>query len=225
MACRYPPVHGRRPYCPTSSVYDESHAARVGLRCPYKHHSYFWKAVDESRFLILGDSLVKNIRQLTFTDVQAFPGVNLERLLQKIDINRFAQVDGYEVIVVAVGTNNIDDCSVDQIIQDLTSVVQSIFNHNGQVKLGIAGVLPRPKDDPAKNDKVILVNKAISSYCTNLYRAGSKVWFLPSYRNFLDKAKAPISVLFANDGLHLSDQGVEVLSKSLTGHIKRLQGY
>ena len=130
MACRYPPVHGHHPYCPTSSVYDESHATRVGLRCPYKHHSYFWKAVDESRFLILGNSLAKKIRQLTYTDVQAFPGVNLERLLQKIDINRFAQVENYEVIVVAMGTNNIDDCSVDQIIQDLTSVVQSIFNHN-----------------------------------------------------------------------------------------------
>lgn len=219
-----------RRYCPISDVFDDNHVQEVG-ECQHKHHRYFWEATDESNFTIIGDSLVKNIRHLKFTDVQAFPGVNAYRLFKKTLVDNIVFVDCYRVVILAVGTNDVENLSVDQFYRDIEDLVKGIFLCKPTVRLGVAGILPRLKDFSAINDKVIAFNKAISAVCKKRSKEGKRIWFLPSYRAFLTKEeRLPITEYYKSkqeggDGIHLSKEGEQALKQNLVGHVARLQGY
>ena len=64
-----------RRYCRVSKVFDDNHLRYV-RECQDKHRGFFWKVTGNGCFTTIGDSLVKNIRSLKYTDVQAFLGVN-----------------------------------------------------------------------------------------------------------------------------------------------------
>ena len=161
----------------TSKVFNEEHLKEVG-ECPHKHFRYFWKATDQSLFTIVGDSIIKKIRALKYTDVQAFPGANTYKLLVNLLVTNKISVS-YKVILIAIGTNDIANGVVpEEFGNDLKDLVETIFGLQPEITIGISGILPR-LDSQENNEKVLAFNSVASTYCNKLRRReGKKIYFL-----------------------------------------------
>ena len=217
-----------RRICRQSEVYDSAHVKEVGLYCPHRHTKYFWEGVNASNFTVIGDSLLKNIRTLKQIDVQCFPGATFKKLL--IEFSEKKRIDlSYPVIVVACGTNDLDNgISIDDFISDLDSFISLILQENKEATIGVASILPRPRDGDVTNDKVRQFNRKTTIYCNSKRKNYNiKIYFCQTYRNFLTKTepRKPILSRYGHDLIHLSEEGSQVLGLSIEGHVKRLQGY
>ena len=70
-------------YCTSSNikemckaVYDKDHIAEVGHGCPLRHREYRWPALNESKHVIMSDSICKYVNELPNSDVLAFSRSN-----------------------------------------------------------------------------------------------------------------------------------------------------
>ena len=211
----------KRKFCTSSWIFGDDHC-----ECSYKHAKYHWRATHSRKYTIIGDSLIKNIKQLRFTEVQAFPGANTNTLYRKLGRSDDVQLD-FDIVVVAIGTNDIENriISPERHAQEISEVIRLILRENPACKLGISEIVPRLCDSDELNRRVIEFNRAVKQICKHFRKdENRKVWYLSTSARFL-KNGTLISNLFERDGLHLSCRGQQVLQEILVGHIKRLQGY
>jgi hypothetical protein len=95
-----------KPMCRISRVYDETHFARFGADCHFKHAIYKWPAVKRSQGALISDSLCKWVRNINYLDVQSIPGLRLESAIEHVE-SGFLRVQDYEFIILHVSTNNV----------------------------------------------------------------------------------------------------------------------
>ena len=156
------------------------------------------------RATILGDSIVKYIRYIPFTDVQSVPGATIRQLTDKIaKLPVELVVCAYKYIILSVGTNDIEQSSIPAIIHDYTNLIFTVKSLNREADIIVAAILPRPVDFAVLGKKVIEVNKGLEQLA-NVHGAS----FVKCYRPFLYSGK-PIESLFAHrdGGLHLNKEG------------------
>ena len=208
----------RKKVCKYSKIYDAKHIQAVGLHCPYKHKAYYWPARIQSNHFILGDSIIKFLKITNQADVVSYPGITIDRLCWKIKLNKFS-VSKYKLIVLHVGTNDVEDLSIEVFINKYKTLLSAVQLSNNRAIVGCSSILPRPCSSKEVNDKIILANQEIKHLCKQ-----SPTYFIPSYGPFVNKAKEINTDLYAIDQLHLGFKGSLALKKNLIGNITAIQG-
>ena len=146
---------GFRPYCQMGRAFDDRHFTVSGRFCRHKHRLFRWKGVRGSNATLLSDSLCKWVRQVSNTDVQSIPGLNLSRLVEKIqDYTMF--VNNYRLILLNVGTNNLEEDSQEEILEKFGHVIAEIRSKNPRACIVINSIFFRPRDIPEQMQALTL---------------------------------------------------------------------
>lgn len=143
----------------------------------------------------------------------------MDKLRQYLEL-QMVGVKNHDLVIIHVGTNNVERNSVGEICRQFGRLIQAIHHFNPTAKVAVSSILPRPKDWDVYGQKVMDINKALVRLQRNL-----DFTFLKTYRPFWNNyTHMPRSNHFARDGLHLSALGVAMLKNSLEGAAKRLAG-
>jgi lysophospholipase L1-like esterase len=194
--------------------------------CKQKHYRYVWPTttgVNEA--LIIADSLLKYMKALRKTVVHALPGADIIRL--RDDISRGTiNVRSYKAVVICAGTNSLEKYNPPELCDQMAALIDLVKLQNPSCKIIVSGILTRPRDEdngitftvkgnpalsPKRNDSNILLNEMASAkQCT----------FLSTWKSLEIKGVTNIKN-YANDGLHLSDEGLHRVKLNLLSNIGR----
>ena len=151
----------------------------------------------------------KYVTGIHHTEIQPFPGADIQRLRHKIKKNKASISSKYTIL--HVGTNDIPTSkSVRKIYKQYKSLIRYIKSKS-RTNIIISAIIPRPCDLPIdpEETRVKKVNKELKRLSLR-----QNVQFIYTYRPFLHKNK-PIRSLFAykDGGLHLNYDGTKKLRK------------
>ena len=204
----------RSKFCPVT-VYDVKHIEQVGYKCPYKHKVYNWPAEVQDNFSLISDSLCKLVNWTNQIYIQAYPGLTIAGLRWKIGLNSINLK--FKILVLHVGTNDLESHSADKIIADYENLIK-VISAKSKGRIAVSAIIPRPKDERLRGEKRKLINRELFKLCQR-YNCS----FLKTYHAFERNGKIQLS-LFAKDGLHLSHQGVIAIKAFIVSSVIRIQG-
>ena len=146
--------------------------------------------------------MINNIVRLPLTRIICKGGVTLKTLSESMFDTHMQAISQAEVTFVLAGTNDIDTCSV----SDLIGIVQSIWQkyHDkfpGPGHIGFGTIIPRPRDSKFMAAKVKNYNKELMAWCLD-----HGCVCLRMHSPFLQGGK-PRRPLFSQGMLHLRVHG------------------
>ena len=214
----------QRPLC--SETYDAKHLALHGRDCDKKHRLFKWKATGTCKALLLSDSICKWMREPRNFDVLSIPGLGLETAVQRV-VDGTLDVHDYEYILIHVATNDVamklEKGGIPRMHYFLNALCQEIKSQCPFTTLAISSVLPRPRErnDEGEYSYRMQVNSMIYRYASfNGHH------YMESWRALTNKKDGTTNgALFANDKLHLKDDGVEALKLHFQGYIGFMEQY
>ncbi|XP_077541164.1 uncharacterized protein LOC144153388 [Haemaphysalis longicornis] len=169
-----------------------------------------------ARVLVVGDSMVKYVeqyfpsRQGLAVKVSAHRGCRIERLLSKIA----DEVAGFDVVIVHVGTNNVDDGSVSVYRHKYHRLAQGILERNPTAHVAFSAILPRGQNkysgEEALSDKLWRGNYLYTRVNADLQEFCRERGF-----TFLGGLENVWPSCLALDGVHPSRHGNKVLADFL----------
>ena len=117
------------------------------------------------------------------------------------------ELDGYQAkeIVVAIGTNNLQSNTDEEIIQGISTIIKAIQQRQPQAKLCILGIYPRKNMEA----RVKLYNSKLKKELT-----GKKVTYL-DLASYLTDKNGNVNWNLFSDGLHPTSEGYKLLAKGL----------
>lgn len=159
--------------------------------------------------------MAKYVDQIRHAEVLAFPGININRLVQKIQ-NRHICLDR-QYSIIHVGTNDIQFLDVGAILSSYNNLISVIRQHSRSI-IVMSSIIPRPIDHHITGDKVKLVNTRLKALCKE-----RNVQFLHTFRPFLRNCQ-PVRELFAikDRGLHLNLEGTRRLRQFFINTVAHL---
>ena len=148
-------------------------------------------------------------------EVIAFPGINITRLTSRIQ--RDLSLLSRPYTIIHVGTNDIHNLSVGEMISEYNNLITVIRNLSN-TRILFSSILPRPVDYENTKDKVKEVNRRLKLLCMERH-----VQFLHSFRQFF-RCGQPIRELYAvrDGGLHLNMEGTRLLRQFLINTVAHL---
>ena len=132
---------------------------------------------------------VKHVRNCSF-HLQPYPGARIQDLTYFID-SGFVSLN-YDVIIIHVGTNNVNFCQLADFefyYNELVSVVKRYVKPC--TKIILSAIIPRLIDNESTGNFVTVVNKALKSLCIR-----RNIDFVATYKPFL-KFGRPVCELFS----------------------------
>jgi hypothetical protein len=205
------------PYC--NSPYDDQHIRENGYNCVNRHRLYNWPSLNTQKYLLLGDSLIKHVNRTKHTRVMSYPGARAHDLLLKVcreEIN----VEGFQMIIGAVGTNDASDTSMPPSLaaQGIVLMMACIAAANPRAIIIISGMLIRPKDQGTVVEyRRKLINRMVELKCRERGNYFFKTWKCLMTRSSI-RAR-----VYARDGLHLNRYGARHVWRRLEGNIRALE--
>jgi lysophospholipase L1-like esterase len=151
--------------------------------------------------LVLGDSLLKQVKYINDCDVYSLSGAKIEELTNFI-VKNHSIVSKPASVLIHCGTNNISVDSEDCIISKFERMIEIIRTLNGKAKILISSILARPVDHSKYGLKCAKINKIL--------RDMSKTWnvaFVASHKITLKFGKPKTEMYY--DGLHLNAAAVK----------------
>ena len=134
------------------------------------------------------------------------------------DVKMFrARVSSYKLIILHIGTNDLESRSSQDILtlyHDLLAVIRS---QNKQTKIAFSAIIPRPKDTAAQDEVRQEVNAGLKRLALS-----ENCFFLSTWRPFITKDKTVNKSLFSSDGLHLNFKGTYIMNKFMDGTVNCL---
>ena len=101
----------------------------------------------EDNVLVIGDSVLKEVGHIRNALVRSFRGDTIQ------DLNNHLRHDddllkGKKIVVIHAGTNDLYNCTVAEMIDDLSQLVDTIHAHyDGACRyIAVSSILPRAKD-------------------------------------------------------------------------------
>jgi hypothetical protein len=158
--------------------------------------------------LIIGDSLLRNVRHVNDCNVISLSGIRLEELSDLIRI-RPSTLSGYSSILVLCGTNNVGHDTIAIILEKLELLVRQIYMANEQAIVLLSSILARPLDHDRVGHMCAQLNRQLKVKCMEW-----GVKFVAAHKITLKFGK-PINDLFY-DGIHLKQPGVIKLRQYLS---------
>jgi lysophospholipase L1-like esterase len=153
--------------------------------------------------LIIGDSILREIRYIRDCEVISLSGIKLEELLKYLKHQTNRTIDA-KSILIHCGTNNIERDEPNEIVRKIKNIIDEIHSKNPSVKILVSSILPRPIDDEKNGHKVKIVNGQLKRKCVEW-----GAYFLASHKLMLKLGKPQVK--FYRDGLHLNKDGVKRL--------------
>jgi lysophospholipase L1-like esterase len=185
-----------------------------------------WRATIESKGTLVTDSLCKWVKDLSYLDVQACPGLRLDTALANMK-SGLVQVQGYEFLILAVGTNHVNarGTNIQQVMTLLTELINYINKISPFTTIAISSILPRPQDkDVALDIYRRTINVEFKRFCKLPGRGLCS--FLKSWSKVEDEFQQPILSLYAEDRLHFNKAGAMALKEyydGAMGHVMDLK--
>ena len=204
----------QRPICPDSPIYNLTHYEIEGRDCANRHTLFDWRARLESKGTLIADSLLKWIKDTAYLDTQAIPGLRLDTALAQMQ-SGFLQIQGYEFLIFAVGTNSLRRMNVQQMVSALGRIIHFINTTSPFCTIGIASILPRRQDNAYWDTYRRMVNYEFKQYCQG--PGQGRVTFMKTWKCVEDGNQQPIPGLYAHDDLHFNDLGIMTLKNHLEG--------
>ncbi|XP_077551227.1 uncharacterized protein LOC144164849 [Haemaphysalis longicornis] len=169
-----------------------------------------------ARVLVVGDSMAKYVeqyfpsRQGLAVKVSAHGGTRIERLLSKIA----DEVAGFDIVIVHVGTNNVDECSVSVFRHKYHRLAQGILERNPTAHVAFSAILPRGQNkyigEEALSDKLRRGNYLYTRVNADLQEFCQERGFA-----FLSGLESVWPSCLALDGVYPSRHGNKVLADFL----------
>lgn len=94
------------------------------------------------RVQIVSDSMAKYVTGIRHTEVIPFPGININRLTNKIQ-NGLLSLDK-AFTIIHVGTNDIHSSNIGEILSAFNNLI-SVIRQKSPTSIVISAILPRPK--------------------------------------------------------------------------------
>ena len=180
--------------------------------------------------LFLGDSITQRWdNEIFMNDFSQYTPINLgidgftttqllHTLSYRNDIKNLLQYSNLKLIVIMIGVNNSE--TPQYIANEIHMIVLRILHIVPDIKILLRGILPLcvpfENDYPRIRNQQIQVNNYISQFAND-----TNIFYMDNSRDFLDAEDSIIDELFL-DHVHLSKEGYEVLSRTLTPYIKTL---
>jgi hypothetical protein len=200
--------------CQDSPTYNLAHFNVEGRDCPNRHSLFDWRARIESKGTLISDSLLKWVRDCAYMDVQALPGLHMDTALAHMQ-SGFIQIQGYEFLILAIGTNSIHRMKIQEMCSYLVRIIKFINDVNPYGTIGVASILPRPQDNSIWDTYRRTVNYSFKQYTQS--PGQGRVSFLKTWTCVKDKFQRPLLNLYAHDKLHFEDAGIIKLKNHFEG--------
>lgn len=123
-------------------------------------------------------------------------------------------------VILLIGTNDIQEKrSEEDIINNIKKISEEIKINRPQAKIYIESIYPVDIDhkkggaEDRKNEEIESINKKLEEYCKD-----EKIEYINLYAKLLAE-EGNIKDEYTKDGLHISDEGYEVITKELENYI------
>jgi lysophospholipase L1-like esterase len=142
--------------------------------------------------------------------IRSFSGARISEITYQIE--KSVADERYDGIVVHVGTNDIGRKSLDRMIEDYTTLIQTIRRQSPETQVFVSSLLPRP-NEPYENDLVSEFNTRLESLA---------VWLAVTFINhsfiFSSEEGQVYGELFW-DNVHPNKSGINLLSTNIQDYI------
>lgn len=178
-----------------------------------------------SDIIYLGDSITEYYnfnRYYNYPIVKSgISGYKTDDILNNLD----SMVFKYEPkkIFLLIGTNDLVKKDPSYIIDNIKTIVEKIKEKKPNTKMYIQSIYPVNNTDNEKishkmvknrnNEDIIEINKGIKSYCDE-----NDITYIDMYKELSDK-EGNLKLEYTIEGLHMSDEAYEVISKKLKRYV------
>lgn len=142
------------------------------------------------------------------------------------DLEKRAYVYNPSTIFLLIGTNDLDhDKSNEEIIKKIESIVKDLNKNLPNAKIYLESIYPinntndkqinKPLVGKRDNERVVEINDKLEKYCNN-----KNCTYIDIYSLLKDK-DGNLKLEYAADGLHVSDEGYEVITKELKKYMHK----
>jgi lysophospholipase L1-like esterase len=140
--------------------------------------------------------------------VQSVPGLNLASALEKMR-RGVLSVSNFELVILAVGSNDLEEKDIDYVVTRTREIIRFMQQSHPSIKLAISTIIPRTgmSCEKKRND----INFFIKKICKDL-----GIPYLTPLKSVL-ASNLQQSGLYAEDNIHLSDNGIIQLQSYFTG--------
>lgn len=186
------------------------------------------KVIDDN-YLFLGDSITD------FYDLDKYyeglpvvnSGISGNKTTDILDDmkNRVYRYNPSKVFLL-IGINDyLDDRTDDEIVDNIKKIIELIMENRPYAKIYLESIYPVNKTDNEKislsmvsirdNDRVVETNKKLKQLCDE-----KKITYIDLYSKLADD-EGNLKLDYTKEGLHLSDEGYEVVTEELSKYIKK----
>lgn len=120
-----------------------------------------------------------------------------------------------------IGTNDLaNGTDNDKIVENIREIISMIKDKDSNIKIYLETIYPinidKRKNDKRRNNKDIrYINEKLKEYCVE-----SDIVFIDVYSNLID-SNDKLKDEYTEDGLHLNNNGYEVVTSILKPYIER----
>ncbi len=171
---------------------------------------------------ILSDSILRYADLGYYADLYPVPGATTLKLIWKLQEGVIKDWMSYRLLIVHVGTNDIDNGDTTQVLRRFKSLTRLVVGFNPYIKIIFSSILPRARDFKETQSLVDTVNYGIRYWCKRTPGMG----FYPGYKNFVKSFRIRPDRLhmYKRDGLHLNRASItylEILLRKLVVYFNR----
>ena len=165
------------------------------------------------------------------------PGKKIHSLCKELREGQI-DIDGYEVIGLLIGTNDISDwvvcehglvgyrtklkwCHVprktvtwDMVLANFGRLMETIRQLNSSATIVMSSIIPTPGDWEWSKEACIELSDHIQRWCCEQQESDIPCIFTPTHKFFMKNGK-PVMEYFGWDGVHLSESGLGRVRQSL----------
>jgi len=155
-------------------------------------------------YILLGDSILRNISNINNTQVMCYPGMTMKKLGLLIAHDKIPELKNKRLIVVHCGTNDASKhrIDLDALLERIQFVIMAIREIVPNAIIAISHIIPRVCDFEKTHEKIMKFNKAV--------QASAKDWNIKTFPTYdtLQHSGLPIKSFYKpKDKLHLSPSG------------------
>ena len=158
--------------------------------------------------LVIGSSLIRDIRYINDTDIYSLRGAKVEDVMTVFS-KKHETTRRYDAVFVLCGGNNIEVDPPDEIIRKLHELTKVILSINPKCIIIISSLIPRPRIDDNCKQKFIETNRLIQLECPKWDRT---IFSVPTYKLFVSGGNI-VHNYFCSDAVHLNIEGYKRLKQ------------
>ncbi|MBT2925348.1 hypothetical protein PN39_05590 [Vibrio anguillarum] len=185
------------------------------------YHERMDSSVPDNAVIFIGDSITEALATAAITDKSVNYGIGGDTtygVLKRISL--YKSLDRAKLVVIAVGVNDLNRRSNNEIVDNYSKILQKIPK---ETNILISSILPIANgykySNPEYNDRISNINQSLELLSKSL----ENVYFLDATNKLLNKNGALSNSYHIGDGLHLSKEGYKVWIDSLSLAITEIE--